>query len=217
MSSVVRDTPNYADPGYVWASLPDCPGAASAPAVFYRGSLAVGQPRAIHLVNPSRPAGTCNPYRLLSDIVTDGTWIYFIDNQGASGTSALWRRRRDANPEDASQLLNSLSGYQLAGAELIHLQGVLFAILHLSNVDLDILVEYDKTTGALLNGGVEYASRYALGNMQYDGQPFRRGCGGGCPAHARRRRLADRERVGRAREAHGAGSASSSAPAPLPT
>ncbi|MFM8412579.1 MAG: hypothetical protein ACKOCT_20195 [Alphaproteobacteria bacterium] len=170
VTSVVRDTPSLADPGYAWASIPDCATAPAEPAVFYRDSVALGRPRAIFSFNPPRAAGACNPYRLLSDIVTDGTWIYYVDNQGSAGSAALWRRRRDANPEDASQLLNALTFVQPVSAELIRVQGVLFAILHLANYDVDYLLAYDKQTGSQIGGLIQGGSRYSLGNMQYDGR-----------------------------------------------
>ena len=70
------------------------------PALITRASLAVASPRAIFSFNPPRPVGTCNPYQLLSDVVTDGTFLYYVDNQGSGGRAALWQRDRLANPED---------------------------------------------------------------------------------------------------------------------
>ena len=191
VSSVVRGTPVFGDPTILWTTTPTCagspagslqqdtqggaavgvPGDEFSPALISRESVHVDVPRAIFSFNPPRPVGTCNPYQLLSDVVSDGTFIYYVDNQGSGSRAALWRRDRLANPEDASQPLADL-GADLAGAELIVVGNYVFAIHHKPNTfgGFDILVQYDKTTGAVVNQSVEHADPDALTNLQFDGR-----------------------------------------------
>ena len=61
--------------------------------------------RTLYEVNPTRPVATCNPHRLLSNVFVFGPDIYFVDNQGPDGHAALWRRPRDSNVGEGSQLL----------------------------------------------------------------------------------------------------------------
>jgi hypothetical protein len=170
VSSVVRDTPTILDSTLLWATVPTCSNAAGdelKPALLNRASLFVSRPRAIFSFNPPRGVATCNPYRLLSDIVTDGSFLYFVDNQGPTGHAALWRRPPLANAEDPSQFLVDL-GATLTNAELLVFGNYVFAILHRPAM-FDVIVEYLKT-GEFLNGNVEFAGPDALSNMQYDGR-----------------------------------------------
>jgi hypothetical protein len=170
VSSVVRDTPNLVDSTLFWTTAPTCSNAAGdelKPALINRASLFVSRPRAIFSFNPPRPVATCNPYRLLSNVATDGSFLYFVDNQGPAGHAVLWRRPPLANAEDASQLLVDL-GAGLTNAELLVFGNYVFAILHRPNT-FDVIVEYLKT-GEFLNGNVEFAGPDELSNMQYDGR-----------------------------------------------
>jgi len=101
----------------------------------------------------------------------DQTSIYFVDNQGPSGHWALQSRSRDANTGDASTFLVDL-GTSLTSAEVnAEYPTVLLLILHRPAVS-DVIVEYLKTNGALLNANVETAAADTLRNIQYDGRYF---------------------------------------------
>ena len=95
------------------------------------------------------------------------TFLYFIDNQGPAGHSALWRRDRLANAADPSELLADL-GDPVTSAELLFFDHYVFAILHRTGT-FDVIVEYDKS-GVLLNSFVELAAPDELSNMQFDGR-----------------------------------------------
>lgn len=76
------------DPGVFWYTPPSCSGVGTAsdgtsPARISRGTTYGAPARAILSVNPPRPATTCNPYRLLSNIAV----------AGASSTSSTTRGR----------------------------------------------------------------------------------------------------------------------------
>lgn len=87
------------DPGIIWATKPSCtslpdanpgiPGEELLPALFTRGSTFGVTPRRILDINPTRPLATCNPYQLQSNLVMDDDYVYYVDNGGANGNSAI--------------------------------------------------------------------------------------------------------------------------------
>jgi hypothetical protein len=171
-SAVARDMPTSSDPTIIYAAIPICsnaPGDESIAALISRAGNDPFTPFTVHRkilsVNPSRLVATCNPYRLLSDIVVDADFLYYIDNQGSGGNSALWRRSRNANVPDASTLLVDY-GFSLDSGELLLYSTVIFVILHRSGVD-DVMNYYTKDAGVFL-GVVDTAPGGAMHDMQAD-------------------------------------------------
>jgi hypothetical protein len=169
-SAVGRNMPTFIDPTIIYAAVPTCsnaPGDESVPALISRAGNDPFTPFTVHRrilsFNPPRPVATCNPYQLLSDIVVDADFLYYIDNQGSGGNSALWRRSRNANVQDASTSLVNF-GFRVTSAELLLYSTVIFVILHRQGLN-DILVYYTKDSGIFL-GVVETAPADTLRNMQ---------------------------------------------------
>lgn len=161
------------DPGTFWYAPPACSGVGAAgdgtsPASIFRGTTDGATPRALLSFNPPRPATTCNPYRLLSNIAADASSIYFVDNQGPSGHFALQRRSRNANAVDASTLLVDL-GTNLTSAEVnAQYPTVLFAILRQPGSQ-DLVTEYAKSDGQWL-ANLEVGAPGTVRDLQYDGR-----------------------------------------------
>jgi len=161
------------DPGIFWYTRPTCSGAGAAsdgtsPARIFRGTTYAAPPRAILSVNPPRPATTCNPYRLISNIAVDTSFIYFVDNQGPSGHFALQRRSRDANEADPSTMLIDL-GTNMTSVELnAQYPTVLFAVLRQPGSQ-DLITEYLKSNGDWL-GNLEVGAPGTVRDLQYDGR-----------------------------------------------
>jgi len=199
VSLVADGMPSIFDPTVIWYTAPTCtaappaaglPGAVVAagapgdellPAVLTRSSIYGSTPRQLFYSNPPRPVATCNPYQLLSNLGADGSWLYFVDNQGPNGGWGLEKRSRDANVEDASMLLADLSALlgpaaSLRAAEILEVgdYGVLFVILH-TDVS-DVMVEYRQTDGFLINSFVAAGGSFALHSMQKPYLYFRMSC-----------------------------------------
>lgn len=181
VSLLVDGVPTYGDPTLLWATIPDCegpgpriaggaPGVETLPYAITRASVAVSSPRTLYEFNPPRPVGTCNPYRLYSNVFAFGPDLYFIDNQGPDGHAALWRRPRDTNPFEPSQMLADL-GRDTISAELI-VFGVSVIVIHRSSNPIrvrNVIIQYHKDTGELLNGNIDSASG-SLRALRYDGR-----------------------------------------------
>ncbi len=163
----------FGDPGIFWYTPPTCSGSGAAsdgasPARILRGTTYAAPPRTILSVNPPRSATTCNPYRLISNIAVDQSFLYFVDNQGPSGHFALQRRSRDANEADPSELLVDL-GTNMTSVELnAEYPTVLFAILRQPGSQ-DLLTEYLKSNGAWL-ANLEVGAPGTVRSLQYDGR-----------------------------------------------
>ncbi len=181
---LVSGVPAAGDPALLWATTPACETGPRAhgkgtgagivnetePFAISRASLAVAAPRPVFVFNPERAAGVCNPYRLLSNIVADDRHLYFIDNQGPEG-AALWRRPRDANPDEMSQLLATV-GDATTGAELIVFGVSVIAALNRNDPLLqpNVIVQYHKETGALLHGSIDVGPAFAHNELRFDGR-----------------------------------------------
>jgi hypothetical protein len=174
-STVARDMPTYVDPTIIYAAIPVCsnaPGDESTPALISRAGSNPFTPFTVHRkilsFNPPRPVATCNPYQLLSDIVVDADFLYYIDNQGSGGGAALWRRSRSANVPDASTSLVDFgfSNPPLTSGELLLYSSVIFVIFHRPGID-DVMNYYTKDAGAYL-GRVDLAPAGTMRNMQAD-------------------------------------------------
>ncbi len=173
------------DPAIIWSTTPDCaggpigaglpgvvvaagaPGDELSPALLTRGTTGGAPPRKLYEANALRPVATCNPYKLVSNLAVDDTHIYFVDNALPFGNYGLWRRSRNANPGDQSQLLRDLavSGAQLTNAEVIVFGPYLFVILR---GGFQVMAEYFKETGQLIDPAIRIA--LSLRNMQFDGR-----------------------------------------------
>lgn len=174
---LVENVPSWADPAMLWVTRPTCvtgpdgingvPGDELRPALITRSATWLPPARVLFSFNPTRPVARCNPYRLLSNVESDATSLYYIDNQAPGGGNALWKRSRDANPSDPSTLLVSYGTAPLTGAEILVFQSYVFVILH---GGLDVMVEYDKNTGQLYNNAVELGTQGALRSMEFDGR-----------------------------------------------
>lgn len=179
-SSIARKTPSRSEPVYFWYTRPACttspaltvPGARGIageellPATISRASTSLATPRVLFSFNPVRDVGVCNPYFLFSEIVTDANYLYYVDNQGPQGRPGIWRRSRNANVEDSSELLVDVP-YELTSAELLVTESHLYALYHGPEI-FDGIVLYDKSTGALLDQTVDFNLPNTLYNMQYD-------------------------------------------------
>jgi hypothetical protein len=86
-------------PRLLWLSYPDCFTSLGVydPVTIRRISTSGGLERAIFSSNEARPAGTCNPYKLNSNIVADDQFIYWVEG------TRLVRLAVTANPGDAPQ------------------------------------------------------------------------------------------------------------------
>ena len=183
VDSLVDNVPGYGDPTLMWTTMPECnspgpslqgsaagvgvPGDELSPALITRASVSIATPRTIFSFNPVRPEAFCNPYRLLSRVHASGNDLYFIDNTGPGGHAALRRLSRDANAGDAPQLIADLG--TIGGGQLLVYGPSIFAIL--GDDDGDHIVQYNKDTGELINGFVEFpADRGTLGNLHHDGR-----------------------------------------------
>jgi hypothetical protein len=168
VSNVLAD-----DPGVFWYTPPSCSGVgtigdSASPASIFRGTTDGASPRAILTSNPSRAYGTCNPYRLISNIAVDTNSLYFVDNLGPSGHFALQRRSRNANASDPSTMLVDL-GTTMTSVE-VHAEypTVLFAVLRVPGSQ-DLLRQYLKSNGDFM-ANLEVGNPGAIRNIQYDGR-----------------------------------------------
>ncbi len=161
------------DPGVFWYTPPTCSGVGAAsdgtsPARIFRGTTYAAPPRTLLSVNPPRPATTCNPYRLLSNIAVDESFLYFVDNQGPSGHFALQKRSRDANESDPSTMLVDM-GTTLTSAEVnAQYPTVLFVVVRQPGGQ-DLLREFWKSDGGFL-ANLEAGPAGAIRDLQYDGR-----------------------------------------------
>jgi hypothetical protein len=185
VSRLVDGVPNYADPALLWVTIPDCndpgprtprgglPGDELLPFQISRASLAVATPRTIFEFNPFRPLATCNPYQLLSNVFAFEGDIYYVDNQGPDGHAALWRRPRDANVGDPSVFLADV-GARVGSAELTVFGVSVIVIRAIKNPSIfeyaNVMVQYHKDTGELLNGRIDTGGEGSLSTLRYDGR-----------------------------------------------
>lgn len=96
--NTVANNWTVADPRLIWLTYPPCPETSgAAPVTIQRIKTSGGAPRTIFSRNDPRPAGSCNPYKLNSNIVADEQFIYWVDG------SAMVRLSVEANPGDAPQ------------------------------------------------------------------------------------------------------------------
>jgi len=99
------DSPEFGDGAVFYYIAPRCNVAGhvneTSPARIGRVPAAIGASRTVFEFNPLRAAGHCNPFRLESNLLVDATHVYWVDNQGSFGLSALKKLPRDANPGDA--------------------------------------------------------------------------------------------------------------------
>lgn len=166
VTSVAAGTPAYNDPTIYLASTPLCPSEAANGAFITRWGLGAVPPRALVAVNPARPPGTCNPYRLASNVHIDADAIYYVDNRGPGGAFVLSRKLRTANAADPPTILANY-GASLDGAEVITYTASIFVILHRTGQN-DVMWQYDKLTGAIVNVNVASGGSFQLSNMQVD-------------------------------------------------
>jgi cysteine-rich repeat protein len=137
--------------------------------VILRSSTTLPFARVVFEYNPSRAVGVCNPHVLYSNIVTDDDYIYYADNLGPEGRAAIWRRSKEANAQDASQLLVDLD-FALSSAELLVFGDNLLALVHIPNSIFDAIVAYNKTTGAVIDGTVAFNVSNTMRDLQWDGR-----------------------------------------------
>lgn len=176
VSGLVDGLPAFGDPTFMWTTTPLChdfgqAGDGTRPALITRASLTIASPRAIFSYNPPRAVGVCNPYRLLSNVYAFGADLYYIDNLGDGGRPALWRRPRAANPNDPSQFL-AFVGNSVTSAQIIVFGVSVTTILENTNPFLqpNVLVQYHKDTGELLNGTIDFGNSGTLSSVRYDGR-----------------------------------------------
>ena len=139
--------PAIGDPFFAYYVPPSCgpdptPGNETQPATILRVPLYGGAPRALLAVNPPRPVGICSPYRLYSNLASDATDVYLVDNQGLFG-GALRRLPRTANPGDALFELKALPAPP-AGLHELRIDGSRIWIL-LHDAGRDLLTYVDET------------------------------------------------------------------------
>src|SRR6185369_9151806 len=84
---------------------------------------------------------------------------------------ALWRRPRDANPNDPSQLL-AFVGNSVTSAQILVFGFSVMAILENSNPLLQpsVLVQFHKDTGAILNGSMDFGNSLTMRALSFDGR-----------------------------------------------
>src|SRR5690349_12019123 len=83
-----------------WHLNPLCRRAGSDPAVINRIPGRGGAVRQIFAREDPRGLSICNPYRIISNIVADDDYLYWVDSSG------LVRLSVNANPGDQPELLN---------------------------------------------------------------------------------------------------------------
>lgn len=75
--------------------------AADDPVLIRRIPVYGGEERTLFEKNDPRPEGECNPYEIRSNVVSDGSFVYFADSSGLQKLSV------NANPGDAPTLMTN--------------------------------------------------------------------------------------------------------------
>ena len=183
VSSLAQGLPTPTNPTTLWASIPDCyvqsevqphpSGDGNQPVEFIRGSRDGAKPRAIMSYNPPRPSYQCNPYQLLSNIVSDGTDIFYVANEG-DNHAGLRRRSLNSNPQDPSTLVRDLGNVVFVKGAEVHLNAtyntIVFVIVHYEarfmSPPHDEMQEYTKTGSYY--GLVDQGTQYSIRDMKSD-------------------------------------------------
>ncbi len=165
--------PGLDDPAVIYFVGPACdtPGVPNetSPARIVRVPTLGGTPRDLAVFNPERPAGTCNPFRIASNIVVDEQSVFWIDNEGPNG-GGVKRQARLANPEDPPVELVPLGG--LSG-ELVSAGSRLYVILRNvvrvgTDSAVDLLTEVEKDGGT--SREVYFTAADTMFDLQFDGR-----------------------------------------------